>query len=135
MPQCVEALWEGNFKGLEAGPAAFADADITQSSLSINHKNVILTRRASSQWKARKSELGKWELHYPKKEQDVCHSGIYRPGKESPLGAVTLESCKYMLGQYTSSGINNVLPKVCWMCFKYYMWIPGLSCKNFRKYP
>lgn len=33
MPQCVEALWEGNFKGLEAGPAAFADADITQSSL------------------------------------------------------------------------------------------------------
>lgn len=65
MPQCVEALWAGNFKGLEPGPAAFADANITQNSLSNDHINVILARRAPSQWKARKSELGKWEVALP----------------------------------------------------------------------
>lgn len=93
-PQCVEALWEGDFKSLEPGPAAFADADITQSSLSNNHINVILTRRAPSRERPGGLDQESGRLHYPKKEQVVCHSGIYRPGKESPLGAVTLESCK-----------------------------------------
>lgn len=48
-PQCVEALWEGDFRGLEPGPDDFADADITQSSLSDNHRNVILTQPRKGQ--------------------------------------------------------------------------------------
>lgn len=67
-PQCSEALWEGDFKGLEPGPAAFADAGITQSSLSDNHINVILARRAPSKGKTRKSNQERGRLHYPKKE-------------------------------------------------------------------